>query len=265
MVVSQELRGWAQTDAAPSLAQSAHTTNRSRQNMRNLILIAALLAPVGNYIDNGFYLIRASVEPVAPTQQSIEAANTVVGIECSNGLGSATHIGNGLFISAHHVVDGCENEPIAIVDHHLEKFYKGKVVAFDVPSDLVLIKADNPSKVVTPVARVGWDDPVEGEYVHGVGFGVSYSDNRAGCERRLWSGIVSDYTDNIGGEQPNCIQSTNPAIPGDSGGALFNDRGELIGVIHATDYIHTYSIRTACIHKLLRRYEHAEQKEAATS
>jgi len=233
--------------------------------MRQLLLIAALLAPIGHYVDNGYYLAKAVVAPVVPSAQAVESANAVVGIECTNGLGSATHIGDGLFISAHHVVEGCEDQDISIVDWHNETIYGGKVVAWDVASDLVLIKANQPEKVTVPVAAVGWDDPIEGDIVTGVGFGVSYSDNKVGCERRLWAGTVSDYTNNIDGNQPNCVQSTNPAIPGDSGGALFNSKGELVGVIHATDYIHTYSIRTACIHKLLRRFESVKPEEEATS
>ena len=233
--------------------------------MRSLILIAALLAPVGSYLDNGYYLFKAAVAPVVPSASAVESAQSVVGIECTNGMGSATYIGDGLFISAHHVVEGCEDQPISIVDWHNETIYGGTVVAYDVASDLVIIKANKPEDVALKAVKVSWDDPIEGDIVTGVGFGVSYSDNKVGCERRLWAGTVSDYTNNIDGDQPNCVQSTNPAIPGDSGGALFNAAGELVGVIHATDYIHTYSIRTACIHKLLRRYEHAEQEKEAAS
>ena len=232
--------------------------------MRNLLLIAALIAPLGNYIDNGFYLVRTSVEHITGTEQSIQAAESVVGVECPTGLGSATYIGDGLFVTAHHVVEGCENLPIIVRDHHLGKIYsRVYVVAYDADSDVAILHTKE--DVITPAAKLAWGDPKEGDLVHGVGFGVSYSDNREGCERRLWSGIVTDYTLNIGGNQPNAIQSTNPAIPGDSGGALFNSEGELIGPIHATDYIHTYSIRNACVHQLLRRYEHDRKEEAKAS
>ena len=227
--------------------------------LRDLLLIAAFLTPAGIYVDNAYYLTKASIAPVVPTEQSIQAAESVVGIQSAYGFGSATHIGDGLFVSAHHVVEGAEDQPIAIVDHHLQVIYSGHVKIYNVDYDLVIIKADKPEAVITPAAPVAWDDAKEGDTVHGVGFGVSYSDNKEGCERRIWSGTVTDFSINIGGSQPNCLQSTNPAIPGDSGGALFNDKGELLGVIHATDYIHTYSIRNACIHQLLRRLEHAEQ------
>lgn len=226
--------------------------------IRDLLLIAAFLTPAGIYVDNAFYLTRATLVKVTPTEQSLQASESVVGIQSAYGWGSATYIGDGLFISAHHVVEGAEQQPVAIVDHHLQKIYGGFVVAVNTDYDLVIIKADKPEIIVTPAAKVAWDDVKEGDTVHGVGFGVSYSDNKEGCERRIWSGTVTDFTINIDGVQPNCIQSTNPAIPGDSGGALFNDEGELVGVIHATDYIHTYSIRNACIHQLLRRLEHAK-------
>ena len=227
--------------------------------IKDILLIAAFFTPAGIYVDNAYYWTKVSIAPVVPTEQSIQAAESVVGIECSTGWGSATHIGDGLFVTAHHVVEGAEDQPIAIVDHHLQAIYAGFVAIINKDYDLAIVKAHEPEKVVTPVAPVAWNDAKEGDTVHGVGFGVSYSDNKPGAERRIWSGTVTDFSINIGGNQPNCLQSTNPAIPGDSGGALFNDKGELLGVIHATDYIHTYSIRNACIHQLLRRLEHAEQ------
>ena len=232
--------------------------------IRNAILIAAFFVPASNYINDTFYLARTLVEEVVPTQQSIQSASAVVGIESMVGLGSATHIGGGVFVSAHHVVQGAEDQPIAIVDHHLQQIYAGFVAAYDPASDVCIIKAIDPSKVITPSVELAWADPEVGDKVHGVGFGVSYSDSKEGCERRLWSGWVTGYVNNIDGHQPNAIRSTNPAIPGDSGGALFNDEGQLIGPIHATDYIHTFSIRNACVHKLLRRLENAEQEEEET-
>jgi len=227
--------------------------------LKNILLLLCFALPVSERARDVFYLAKASVEYVAPTEDVLLASNSVVGIESITGMGSATYIGRGLFVSAHHVVEGNEDNPVVIKDWHLGVRYVGRVVAYDVDSDLVIIATDD--AVITPPARLAWGDPAVGDRVHGVGFGVSYSDEKAGCERRIWSGLVSSYTENIGGHAPNAIKSTNPSIPGDSGGALFNDKGELIGVIHATDYIHCYSIRNACIHKLLRRLENAQPKK----
>lgn len=223
-------------------------------------VIAILLAfpSTPTSIDNVEAVRQVSLSTVHPTEQSLQAAESVVGIQTQTGLGSATYIGDGLYVSAHHVAEGAEDLPIAVIDFHLQTIHEGNLVAINRDYDLIIIKVEDIDSIVTPAAPVAWDDAKEGDIVHGVGFGVSYSDEIEGCERRIWSGTVAGFRKNIGGHQPNCVLSTNPAIPGDSGGALFNDKGELLGVIHATDYIHTYSIRNACIHQLLRRLEHAE-------
>lgn len=232
--------------------------------LKNILLLLCFALPVSQQARDFLYIVKAAtVEYVAPTEDVLLASNSVVGIETLSGLGSATYIGGGLFLSAHHVVEGNEDQPLLIQDWHLGLAYNGFVVAYDLDSDLVIIGTNDP--VLTPPAKLAWSDPAAGDRVHGVGFGVSYSDEKPGCERRIWSGLVSSYTENIGGHAPNAIKSTNPSIPGDSGGALFNDKGELIGVIHATDYVHCYSIRNACIHKLLRRLESVEPKEEEAS
>ena len=180
--------------------------------LKDILLIAAFFTPAGIYVDNAYYITKASIAPVVPTEQSIQAAESVVGIQSAYGFGSATHIGDGLFVSAHHVVEGAEDQPIAIVDHHLQVIYSGYVKIYNVEYDLV-IKADKPEAVITPAAPVAWDDAKEGDTVHGVGFGVSYSDNKEGCERRIWSGTVTDFSINIGGSQPNCLPVNQPRYP----------------------------------------------------
>lgn len=232
---------------------------RIRRLLTHLAIAVAVVLPTGENVMTYVRLASASIQNIVPTEDVLQASNSVVGIDSPTGRGSATYIGNGYFVSAHHVVAGSEHRQVLIRDWHLGLEYNGVVAIWDEDSDVVIIHTQD--LVLTPPARLAWSDPAVGDMVHGVGFGVSYQDNKEGCERRLWSGIVTKYTENIGGFAPNAIQSTNPAIPGDSGGALFNDKGELIGVIHATDYIHSYSIRNACVHKLLRKLENNVKQE----
>lgn len=232
---------------------------RVRRFLSTVALATAILLPTGDTLVGYYRLASASMQYIVPTEDVLSASNSVVGIDTPTGRGSATYIGNGYFISAHHVVAGSEHRQVLVRDWHLGVEYNGVCVVWDEDQDLVVIHTQD--AVLTPPATVSWSDPAVGDRVHGVGFGVSYQDNKAGCERRLWSGIVTEYVENIGGKAPNCIQSTNPAIQGDSGGALFNDKGELIGVIHATDFVHCYSIRNACIHKLLRKLENGIEQE----
>jgi S1-C subfamily serine protease len=79
------------------------------------------------------------------------------------------------------------------------------------------------------VARIASDLPGQGTQVHTMGApmgqGWSYSRGEVAALR---------YTEGHSGKEILTIQATAPISPGNSGGALFNDAGELLGICRAT-------------------------------
>ena len=119
------------------------------------------------------------------------------------------------------------------------QLFKYTVKAHDADHDLALIQlhAKLPNTIVAPVAT---DEPVRGDHVWAVGnpFGVLYStvtDGRVSSVQRDYRMIgidrnsPGDELDNQPGDNV-LLQHTAPIAPGNSGGALYNDKGELIGV-----------------------------------
>lgn len=132
--------------------------------LKNILLLLCFALPVSQQARDFLYIVKAAtVEYVAPTEDVLLASNSVVGIETLSGLGSATYIGGGLFLSAHHVVEGNEDQPLLIQDWHLGLAYRGFVVAYDLDSDLVIIGTNDP--VLTPLQNLlGATLPLVTEY-----------------------------------------------------------------------------------------------------
>jgi S1-C subfamily serine protease len=103
------------------------------------------------------------------------------------------------------------------------------VSAVDDDHDLALLRVDT-VPVGHGIAGVAAGEPVSGQTGHQVGQPLG-----------LWwsysSGDISaiQYVDTTGdGQSELWVQTTTPASPGNSGGGLFNDGAELIGICHAT-------------------------------
>ena len=104
-----------------------------------------------------------------------------------------------------------------------KKVYKAKLICTDTKMDIALLKIDTPDKL--PYATFADSDQVKvGEWVLAVG-------NPYNLTSTVTAGIVSAKARNL---DTNGIQSfiqTDAAVnPGNSGGALVNTRGELVGI-----------------------------------
>lgn len=103
--------------------------------------------------------------------------------------------------------------------------YDGKIVGRDTKTDIAVIKIDAEN---LPCARFGNSDKtVLGERVAAIG-------NPAGLTGSITDGIVSGLNRKIKadstGFEMNCIQTDAAISPGNSGGALVNMDGEVIGI-----------------------------------
>jgi Do/DeqQ family serine protease len=130
---------------------------------------------------------------------------------------------NGYIVTNNHVVDGAEQVEVTLNDH---RTYKAKVIAADPSTDIALLKIDQKN---LPYIMYGNSDDLKiGEWVLAVG-------NPFNLTSTVTAGIVSAKARNIGILPGNYkiesfIQTDAAVNPGNSGGALVNTRGELVGL-----------------------------------
>jgi Do/DeqQ family serine protease len=138
------------------------------------------------------------------------------------GLGSGVIVRpDGYILTNQHVVDEAEQVTVELTDG---RSFKAKVVGSDAPSDLAVLKIDGTNlQTLAP----GDSDAVRvGDVVLAVG-------NPLGVGQTVTMGIVSAKGRATGagdGSFEDFIQTDAPINQGNSGGALVNTRGELVGI-----------------------------------
>ena len=133
---------------------------------------------------------------------------------------------DGYIVTNNHVIDGADQ--IKVVFNN-KKTVSAKLVGKDASTDLAVLKVDESN--LSFIQYGNSDDVRLGQWVLAVGYPLT-------LETTVTAGIVSAKYRNIGINQQksgnNAIESfiqTDAAVnPGNSGGALVNARGELIGI-----------------------------------
>jgi serine protease Do len=138
------------------------------------------------------------------------------------GLGSGVVVRpDGYLLTNNHVVDGAEHVQVELTDG---RTFTAKVVGTDEPSDLAVLKIDGSNLQTLPL---GDSDKVRvGDVALAIG-------NPLGVGQTVTMGIVSAKgRQSTGGNDTyeDFIQTDAPINEGNSGGALVNTRGELIGI-----------------------------------
>lgn len=142
--------------------------------------------------------------------------------------GQATGFGSGFIVSSNgyimtnaHVV-GKESAVEITVTLHDRRQFTAKLIGFDTPTDVALIKID---AIGLQVATLGDSSKVRvGEWAMAIGAPYSF-------DNTVTVGIVSNIGRHVRGDSYLTFIQTDVAInPGNSGGPLFNTRGEVIGI-----------------------------------
>jgi Do/DeqQ family serine protease len=138
------------------------------------------------------------------------------------GVGSGVIVNpDGYILTNHHVVDGAVEIRVELTD---KRTFTAKLVGSDQPSDLAVIKIDAKS---LPTLALGDSDKVRvGDVVLAVG-------NPLGIGQTVTSGIVSAKGRATGlsdGSFEDFLQTDAAINRGNSGGALVNTNGELVGI-----------------------------------
>jgi Do/DeqQ family serine protease len=128
---------------------------------------------------------------------------------------------DGTILTNNHVVEGAEKITVQMSDN---KTFEAKVVGTDKPSDLAVIKIDAQN---LPFLTLGNSDSVRvGDIVLAIG-------NPLGIGQTVTAGIISAKGRRTGlsdGSFEDFLQTDAPINRGNSGGALVNLNGELIGI-----------------------------------
>lgn len=126
---------------------------------------------------------------------------------------------DGYIVTNNHVVDGADELTVTLNENSKE--YSARVVGADQSTDLALIKID--AKNLPAIVIANSDNVRVGEWVLAVG-------NPLGLNNTVTAGIVSAKARSMGQGVSSMIQTDAAINQGNSGGALVNTRGELIGI-----------------------------------
>jgi serine protease Do len=138
--------------------------------------------------------------------------------EIPRGVGSGFLISaDGYLLTNHHVVEGADEITVTLQD---KREFKGKLIGSDPKSDVAVVKIDGTD---LPTLKIG--DPAKlrvGEWVIAIGSPFN-------LENTVTAGIVSAKSRDTGELLP-FIQTDAAVNPGNSGGPLINERGEVVGI-----------------------------------
>jgi S1-C subfamily serine protease len=137
---------------------------------------------------------------------------------------------NGIIVTNYHVIEGAKTINVRGINGNFNKAYSTNILIVDKVNDLALIKIEdsgfsslgNIPYVIKP------NSSSVGENIFVLGYPLRA---KMGDEIKLTNGIISSKTGYQG--DITSYQISAPVQPGNSGGPLFDSKGDLIGVISA--------------------------------
>lgn len=177
-----------------------------------------------------------SVTPAAWESVAAAVAPSVVAIDVTSSAGESQGSGviydaQGHIITNNHVVSGARDDTVQVTLSD-GRIYSAKIVGLDPSTDLAVVKLTDPPADLSPATFADSSTVVVGNAVMAVG-------NPLGLANTVTTGIVSavarpvttaDESDASSVVVTNAIQIDAAVNPGNSGGPLFNAKGEVIGI-----------------------------------
>jgi serine protease Do len=167
---------------------------------------------------------------VSITTEQVQSGQAWYGTYISSGAGSGVILSSdGYILTCAHVVDGADTITVTTSDG---TEYDAEIVGSDTADDIAVLKID--ATDLTAAVIGDSDEAQVGETV--------YADGNPGgtLSGTITEGIISALnreitveTDSGGTITLDVIQTSAAVSPGNSGGGLFNDQGELIGIVCA--------------------------------
>ncbi len=174
------------------------------------------------------YRLETGRSEVSVKENIERCGEAVVQVRTPTGLGSGFVIHpSGYVVTNQHVITGEHMISVTLFrqsEHELEQihFKNVRIVALDPVNDLALLKVEDGGDDAFATVPLGsYDQLRQGQPVFAVG-------SPLGLDRTVSEGIISLTNRLIDGRL--LIQTTTEVNPGNSGGPLFNLRGEVIGI-----------------------------------
>ncbi|MET0265664.1 MAG: DegQ family serine endoprotease [Duganella sp.] len=138
----------------------------------------------------------------------------------THGMGSGFIINSdGIILTNAHVVRDAREVTVKLTDR---REFRAKVLGSDTKTDVAVLKIDAKNLPVVPLAKA--DDLKVGEWVLAIG-------SPYGLDNTVTAGVVSAKGRSLPDETYVPFIQTDVAVnPGNSGGPLFNTRGEVVGI-----------------------------------
>lgn len=138
----------------------------------------------------------------------------------THGMGSGFIINaDGIILTNAHVVRDAREVTVKLTDR---REFRAKVLGSDPKTDVAVLKIDAKNLPVVPLAKA--DDLKVGEWVLAIG-------SPYGLDNTVTAGVVSAKGRSLPDDQYVPFIQTDVAVnPGNSGGPLFNARGEVVGI-----------------------------------
>ena len=179
-----------------------------------------------NYKDaNGKYTPEGAAALVRPSIVKIYTYADYAGYTAKRPLGTGSGIvlnEDGYIVTNAHVLEAEGYHRIETMDGD---YYDAKIIGRDAKTDIAVIKVN--AEGLTPATLGDSDEAVVGEQVIAIG-------NPANLASTVTDGIVSAVNRKIRsdstGFEMDCIQTNAEISPGNSGGALVNMYGQVIGI-----------------------------------
>ena len=164
------------------------------------------------------------VKSVTVTNQQLTMRDLLLGRATQRrqlGTGSGVIISpDGYIITNNHVIDGSDKLSVTLNDN---RTLEATIVGTDPKTDIALLKIETDD--ILPYTTFGDSDTAKiGEWVLAVG-------NPFNLTSTVTAGIISAKSRDLSGDSSQSFIQTDAAVnPGNSGGALVNTNGELIGI-----------------------------------
>ena len=197
--------------------------NNKLSRINFLILVGILTYLYTNMSnDDGYVKAISKASPSVINISSMKKIETRLfdGISENNVMGSGIIISDdGYIITNMHVIEGKTFINVELDDGQV---YTASLIGFDERSDLAVIKIV-PSEPLTPIEVSNSSSVQIGDQVIAIG-------NAFGLGKTFTSGIISATGRDYGNPYLELIQTDAAMNPGNSGGALINHKGNLIGM-----------------------------------
>jgi Do/DeqQ family serine protease len=198
----------------PMFLPASNVSNLMKLNEAPEFTIAA-----ENTINAVVHVKNVSISTEQLTLQDLFSGRSTPHAQMGTGSGVIINA-DGYIITNNHVINNADKLTVTLNNN---KTYKAEIVGFDSKTDIALLKIDADEDLPF-VAFADSDQAKIGEWVLAVG-------NPFNLTSTVTAGIISAKARDLSGTSSQSFIQTDAAVnPGNSGGALVNTKGELIGI-----------------------------------